>query len=107
MTIEERTKEGSVELTLEQFLELRRPAGLAVSSDGRRIAFSVTAAFARKGERPESHIWTGAIEGGCEQATRGAGTDIAPCWSSSRRLWPPCSSSVPASHSEACGMQRT
>jgi dipeptidyl aminopeptidase/acylaminoacyl peptidase len=81
MKIEERTKTPTGELTLERFLELRRPTEVVVSPGGGRVAFPVSAACAEKGSRPDSHIWTGTLEGHCEQVTRGAGSDSIPRWS--------------------------
>ena len=70
MAVQEKTRERTANLTLEQFLELRRPTDVAVSPDGSHVAFSVGAAYANKDERPKGQIWTGTLEGGCEPATR-------------------------------------
>jgi len=83
MAVEEKAR---TELELEQFLELRRPAGVVVSPDGKRIAFSVGASYSRKGKRPESHLWTIEPDGTCRQATGGSGTDALPRWSSDGTL---------------------
>src|SRR5437588_9767403 len=81
MAVQEKTRERTADLTLEQFLELRRPTEVVVSPDGAHIAFSVGTAYANKGTRPQSQIWTGSLDGGCEPATRGSATDFAPRWS--------------------------
>jgi dipeptidyl aminopeptidase/acylaminoacyl peptidase len=78
MAVEERAK---TELKLEQFLELRRPGTVAVSPDGERIAFSVSAVCSRRGKRLDSHIWTIDGDGTCRQATGGSGIDTIPAWS--------------------------
>jgi dipeptidyl aminopeptidase/acylaminoacyl peptidase len=80
MAVEEKAPERVGELTFEQFLELRRPTEVAISPDGARVAFSVSASYAEKGKRPTSQIWTGTVGGSCREATRGGGTDILPCW---------------------------
>jgi dipeptidyl aminopeptidase/acylaminoacyl peptidase len=77
MAVEEKTRTA---LTLEQLLELRRPTTVSVSPDGERIAFSVSAMYARKGKRPETHIWTIEPDGSCRQATAGGGSDALPTW---------------------------
>ncbi len=82
MAVEERTRERTAELTLEDFFKLRRPIEVAISPDGAQVAFSVSASVANKGERIQSHIWTGTLDGACQEATRGRGTDVAPHWSS-------------------------
>lgn len=82
MAVEEKTRERTAKLALEDFFKLRRPAEVAISPDGKQIAFSVGSSVAEKGERPESHIWTTSIDGSAAEATRGSGTDMAPRWSS-------------------------
>jgi dipeptidyl aminopeptidase/acylaminoacyl peptidase len=79
VAVEERPRTGT-QLRLEQFLELRRPSSVAVSSDGAQIAFSVSAAYAEKGKRPQSHIWLADRAGGYRQLTAGAGSDTLPRW---------------------------
>jgi dipeptidyl aminopeptidase/acylaminoacyl peptidase len=86
MAVQEKTRERTASLTLEQFLELRRPNDVAVSPDGSQVAFSVGTAYANKGERPKGQIWTGSLDGGCEPATRGSGTDATPRWSADGTL---------------------
>lgn len=81
MAVEERERARTGNLTLEQFLELRRPTEVVVSPDGEQLAFSVAASYAAKGRRPESTIWTGRPDGGYVQATRGSGVDASPRWS--------------------------
>ena len=81
MAVEEQTKERAAELRLEQFLELRRPLNVAVAPDGESVAFSVMAAYSKKGKRPESHIWIARLDGSCRQATAGSGIDTLPHWS--------------------------
>lgn len=83
MAVEQRSR---TDLKLEQFLELRRPGAPAVSADGRRVAFPVSAAYSEKGKRPESHIWTIEADGSSRQATGGGGTDAFPAWSSDGTL---------------------
>jgi dipeptidyl aminopeptidase/acylaminoacyl peptidase len=78
MAVEEKAR---IRLEAAQFLELRRPGAVTVSPDGEQVAFSVTAAYAEKGKRPESHIWTVESDGTCRQATGGSGTDSLPAWS--------------------------
>ena len=80
MAVEERGRKSAGKLVLEQFLELRRVTDVVVSADGRRIAFSVSAACAEKGSRPATSIWTGDVHGEAEQATRGSGVDSMPRW---------------------------
>lgn len=77
MAVEEKAR---TRVDLEQLLELRRPSAVAVSRDGERIAFSLSAAYAEKGKRVESHIWTIEPDGSCRQATAGGGTDAQPRW---------------------------
>ena len=81
MKVEERPVEAATKLTLEDFLSLRQPTDVAVSPDGSRIAFAVSAACGEQGRRPESHIWTASADGRYEQVTRGTGTDMAPHFS--------------------------
>ena len=83
MAVEEKAR---TRLEAQQFLELRRPAAVAVSPDGAHLAFSVSAAYAEKGKRPESHIWTVDSDGTCHQATGGAGTDSLAAWSTDGTL---------------------
>ena len=80
MAIEERPRAAAGKLALDQFLELRRISDVAVSADGSRIAFSVSASCAEKGSRPAASIWTVDLEGNAEQATQGSGTDSTPRW---------------------------
>jgi dipeptidyl aminopeptidase/acylaminoacyl peptidase len=80
MAVEERGRKSAGKLVLEQFLELRRVTDVVVSADGRRIAFSVSAACAEKGSRPATSIWTSDVRGGAEQATLGSGVDSMPRW---------------------------
>jgi dipeptidyl aminopeptidase/acylaminoacyl peptidase len=81
MAVEERERARTGNLTLERFLELRRPTEVVVSPDGEQLAFSVAASYAAKGKRPESTIWTGDPGGSYAQATRGSGVDASPRWS--------------------------
>ena len=83
MAVEEKAR---TRLEATQFLELRRPGAVAVSPDGERVAFSVSTAYAEKGKRPESHIWTVESDGTCRQATGGSGTDSLPAWSADGTL---------------------
>jgi dipeptidyl aminopeptidase/acylaminoacyl peptidase len=83
MAVEEKAR---TKLKAEQFLELRRPGAVAVSPDGARIAFSVSALCSEKGKRPESHIWTIEEGGDCRQATGGSGSDSHPSWSADGTL---------------------
>jgi dipeptidyl aminopeptidase/acylaminoacyl peptidase len=86
MPVEEKVRKSTVELELEQLLELKRPTEAVISPDGERVAFSVSSAYARKGSRPEGHIWTATLDGSAREATRGTGTDFAPRWSSDGTL---------------------
>ena len=81
MAVEERAPARAGNLTVEQFLEIRRPTEVVVAPNGRTLAFSLAAAAAEKGKRPESSIWTADLEGNCVQATRGGGVDASPRWS--------------------------
>jgi dipeptidyl aminopeptidase/acylaminoacyl peptidase len=79
MAVEEKAP-ARTELRLEELLELRRPTAVAVSPDGKQIAFSSSAIYSEKGKRLESHIWTIELDGSCRQATAGGGTDALPRW---------------------------
>ncbi len=86
MAVEEKERAPATELRLEQFLELRRPGDVVLASDGRQVAFSVSAGYSTKGKRPESHIWTVSLDAGCGPATGGSGTDALPRWGSDGSL---------------------
>jgi dipeptidyl aminopeptidase/acylaminoacyl peptidase len=81
MAVEERAPARAGNLTIERFLEIRRPTEVVVAPNGRTLAFSVAASSAEKGKRPESSIWTADLEGNSVQATRGGGVDASPRWS--------------------------
>lgn len=80
MAVEEKARERTSALTFDQFLDLKRPTDVVISPDGDRLAFAVSASYAEKGKRPESHVWTATLDGACRQATGGRGTDILPRW---------------------------
>jgi dipeptidyl aminopeptidase/acylaminoacyl peptidase len=66
----------------EQLMKLRRPVEVAVSPDGSRVAFTVSSAFARRGERVETSLWSAPADGSGEsRLTRGPGQDALPRWS--------------------------
>ena len=80
MALETVTEKVGTELTPEPFMRLRRPVQAAVSRDGTRAAFAVASSFSRPDERPRGEIWTATLDGDCQQATRGPGTDTLPRW---------------------------
>jgi dipeptidyl aminopeptidase/acylaminoacyl peptidase len=51
------------EVTPELVLELLRPGEVALSPDGSRIAFAVSALFREKGKPIETRLWVGDVEG--------------------------------------------
>jgi dipeptidyl aminopeptidase/acylaminoacyl peptidase len=69
-------------LIAERLLELREPGQVALSPDGTRICFVVTAAAAERGLPPESRLWLGDLTGGgVEALTDATGSDRLPAWS--------------------------
>jgi Tol biopolymer transport system component len=44
-------------------MELLRPSEVALSPDGSRIAFGVSASFREQGKPIESRLWTGDVDG--------------------------------------------
>ena len=75
------------EVSADAVLRLRRPLEIAVSPDGSQVATTVSASFARKGERAETAIWIAPTgrDGQARQLTRGPGQDMLPRWSPSGR----------------------
>jgi hypothetical protein len=51
------------EVTPELVMELLRPSEVALSSDGSRIAFGVSATFREQGKLIETRLWTGDVDG--------------------------------------------
>jgi hypothetical protein len=51
------------EVTPELIMELLRPSEVALSSDGSRIAFGVSASFREQGKLIETRLWTGDVDG--------------------------------------------
>jgi dipeptidyl aminopeptidase/acylaminoacyl peptidase len=51
------------ELTPELVMELLRPGEVALSPDGSRIAFSVSASFREQGKPIETRLWVGDVDG--------------------------------------------
>jgi hypothetical protein len=51
------------EVTPELVMELLRPSQVALSPDGSRIAFGVSASFREQGKLIESRLWTGEVDG--------------------------------------------
>lgn len=65
-------------------MQLRRPLEVAVSPDGSRVAVTVAAMFARKGELPDTAIWLAASDGGDARPLVDArGQNAVPRWSPS------------------------
>jgi dipeptidyl aminopeptidase/acylaminoacyl peptidase len=56
----------------ELLLQILRPMEVALSPDGSRIAFSVSAAFREKGKRIETKLWTGEVDGELQEGESGA-----------------------------------
>jgi hypothetical protein len=51
------------EVTPEFVMELLRPSEVALSLDGSRIAFGVSASFREQGKPIETRLWTGDVDG--------------------------------------------
>jgi hypothetical protein len=51
------------EVAPELVMELLRPSEVALSPDGSRIAFGVSATFREQGKRIETRLWTGDVDG--------------------------------------------
>jgi dipeptidyl aminopeptidase/acylaminoacyl peptidase len=51
------------EVTPELVMELLRPSEVALSPDGSRIAFGVSASFREQGKLIETRLWTGEVDG--------------------------------------------
>jgi dipeptidyl aminopeptidase/acylaminoacyl peptidase len=56
----------------ELLLRIRRPGEVALSPDGSRIAFSVSASYREKGKRIETQLWTGEVDGELREGEPGA-----------------------------------
>lgn len=68
-------------MPIEALLEARRLGHLALSPDGRRLAFSLARGFALPDEGPQSRIWISSIEGAATEATGGGGVEVLARWS--------------------------
>jgi hypothetical protein len=62
------------EVTPELVIELLRQSEVALSPDGSRIAFGVSASFREQGKLIETRLWTGGAAGGGRSC-------IGPTWS--------------------------
>ena len=51
------------EVTPELVMELMRPSEVALSPDGSRIAFGVSASFREQGKLIETRLWAGGVDG--------------------------------------------
>jgi hypothetical protein len=51
------------EVTPELVMELLRPSQVALSRDGSRIAFGVSASFREQGKLIETRLWMGDVDG--------------------------------------------
>ena len=67
---------GSITLTPELLLELQRPSEVAVSSDGSRVAFTVSPVYREQGGRIEARLW---LDGA--PATEPGAADAVPTFS--------------------------
>ncbi len=56
----------------ELVLELARPTEVALSADGSRVAFAVSASFREKGKPIETRLWVGDVDGELAQGEAGA-----------------------------------
>jgi dipeptidyl aminopeptidase/acylaminoacyl peptidase len=50
-------------ITPELVMELLRPSEVALSADGLRVAFGVSASFRERGKLIETRLWTGDVDG--------------------------------------------
>src|SRR3954465_9113193 len=57
------TTTAAGEVTPELVMELLRPSEVALSPDGLRIAFGVSASFREQGKLIETRLWTGDVDG--------------------------------------------
>jgi len=60
------------EVTPELTMQLLRPGEVALSPDGSRIAFAVSASFREKGKGIETRLWSGAVDGELHPGEAGA-----------------------------------
>jgi dipeptidyl aminopeptidase/acylaminoacyl peptidase len=60
------------EVTPELVMELLRPSEVALSSDGSRIAFAVSASFREQGRPIETRLWVGDVGGDLAQGEAGS-----------------------------------
>ena len=65
-------------LTLERFLELRRPVELELSPDGGRVAFTVSPVAKEKGKGLETRLWLGDVDGEPAPVGEAGATDGLP-----------------------------
>lgn len=70
-------------LTVDQLLALRLVGEAELSADGRRVAGTVAASTAARGEQPPSRVWVGEVDGAAMRATTpdGPGRDARPRFS--------------------------
>lgn len=66
----------SARVTLEQFLEIRRPVDVALSPDGARVAFTVSPLSRERGGTLETRLW---VDG--REATEAGAADAVPVFS--------------------------
>ena len=59
-------------LTPELVLKLRRPSDVALSADGSRIAFAVSASYREQGKPIETRLWRGEVDGEVEPGELGS-----------------------------------
>jgi hypothetical protein len=60
----------AADVTPELVMELLRPSEVALSADGSRIAFGVSASFREQGKLIETRLWTGDVDGELRLARR-------------------------------------
>src|SRR5439155_15565594 len=65
-------------LTLERFLELRRPVEVELSPDGGRVAFTVSPVAKEKGKGLETRLWLGDVDGETAAVGEAGATDGLP-----------------------------
>jgi dipeptidyl aminopeptidase/acylaminoacyl peptidase len=68
--------EAVSEVTIERFLEVRRPLEVALSPDGARFAFTLSPLYRKRGGTIETRLW---VDG--EEATEPGAADAAPVFS--------------------------
>lgn len=68
-------------LTVDQLLTLRLVGDAELSADGRRVAGTVAASTAARGELPPSRVWVGEVDGVVRAVSDGPGRDLHPRFS--------------------------